>query len=178
MKRLNLPFMLLALLAFTALTQAADQKSMEYREVTWDDLMPEGWMPPIQDEAPDVFGYHEEAVPLDTNPLEQGQKTEIAPVVQTLDKQKIKLPGYIIPIKMNGQSVSEFLLVPYVGACIHVPPPPENQMVYVTLEEPLEATELWAPVWVSGVMTTQLAFTEFATAGYHMKQAVTELYEF
>ncbi len=150
--------------------------SGEYKEVSWDDLMPKGWMPSapqelefFEDEAFDngALGSQLEALP----------KTEVAPVVQSLDEQKLKLPGYIIPIKYNAGSVSEFLLVPYVGACIHTPPPPENQIVYVSLKKPMATNDMWAPVWVSGVMKVKLSMTELATAGYHMTEAVTKAYE-
>ena len=143
-----------------------------YQEVSWDELMPEGWIPMEPDEQAffegETYGGQLETLP----------KTEIAPIVKALDKQRLKLPGYMIPIKFNGTSVSEFLLVPYMGACIHTPPPPENQIVYVTLKKPLEAQDLWAPVWVSGLMKAQISMTEFATAGYHLMDASTEIYDY
>lgn len=172
MKVLPLVCFLFLILGSTVNAQSNEQ---EYREVTWDDLMPEGWIPNIPSD-PQFFDHGSvDIVQLDA---QQKAQTEIAPVVNSLDQQKLRLPGYIIPIKLEGEAVSEFLLVPYLGACIHVPPPPENQMVYVTLEEPLDSIELWAPVWVNGLMTTQLEITEYATAGYHMKQAETELYQY
>lgn len=55
-----------------------------------------------------------------------------APVVKALDGQNIRLPGYIVPLEVSEEGrTTEFLLVPYFGACIHVPPPPSNQIVHV-----------------------------------------------
>jgi hypothetical protein len=54
---------------------------------------------------------------------------------QGLDGQNIRLPGYIVPLEVSEEGrTTEFLLVPYFGACIHVPPPPSNQIVHVKSE--------------------------------------------
>ena len=50
-------------------------------------------------------------------------------VVASLDGRRVRLSGYVVPLKHKGIRVSEFLLVPYVGACIHVPAPPWNQII-------------------------------------------------
>tara|TARA_R110002049_G_C9154142_1_gene560539 strand:+ start:2271 stop:2768 length:498 start_codon:yes stop_codon:yes gene_type:complete len=144
----------------------------EYQEVSWDDLMPADWVPNVPEDQAFFEGET-----LDGTVIEL-PKTEFAPIVKVLDKQKLKLPGYMIPIKFNTSSVSEFLLVPYLGACIHTPPPPENQIVYVSLKKPLVTQDLWAPVWVSGTMKAQLSMTKYATAGYHMMESTTEVYEY
>ena len=67
-----------------------------------------------------------------------------------LNGETVKIPGFIVPLDHIGFGVTEFMLVPFVGACIHVPPPPPNQLVYVTTEEPWDAMTLWEPVWVTG----------------------------
>lgn len=67
-----------------------------------------------------------------------------------LDGQTVRLPGYVLPLEITGKKVTEFLLVPWVGACIHTPPPPPNQIVHVRADAPFEVTSLFAPVWVTG----------------------------
>lgn len=67
-----------------------------------------------------------------------------------LDGQTVRLPGYVLPLEITGKKVTEFLLVPWVGACIHTPPPPPNQIVHVKADAPFEVTSLFAPVWVTG----------------------------
>lgn len=76
-------------------------------------------------------------------------------VVGDLDGQVVRLPGYALPFDMQGLAISNFLLVPYLGACIHVPPPPVNQMVLVRLKEPYTAKGLYDPVWVTGRLKTE-----------------------
>lgn len=75
-----------------------------------------------------------------------------AAVVEELDGQLIRLPGYVLPLEYDEDKVTEFLLVPYAGACIHVPPPPPNQIVHVKLDpsEGFEPEGLFDPVWVTG----------------------------
>ena len=73
-----------------------------------------------------------------------------------LDGRRIRIPGYLLPLEFDGKKINEFLLVPYVGACIHTPPPPPNQIVFVTAEESFDAGEgLFTAVWVAGTMKTQ-----------------------
>ena len=76
-------------------------------------------------------------------------------VDEGLDGQIVRIPGYALPLEFSGVAVKEFLLVPYFGACIHVPPPPPNQMVFVALEEPYVVNELFAPVWITGRMSVE-----------------------
>ncbi|WP_295892057.1 DUF3299 domain-containing protein [uncultured Vibrio sp.] len=64
--------------------------------------------------------------------------------------QKGRLPGYIVPLEMDGMLVTQFLLVPTAGACIHTPPPPANQIVLVNLEKGIELVSLYTPVWIEG----------------------------
>jgi uncharacterized protein len=71
-----------------------------------------------------------------------------------LNGQNVRLPGYLLPLEFSGKRVSDFLLVPWVGACIHTPPPPPNQIVHVRPEKPVEMGGMFAPVWVTGHMTT------------------------
>ena len=165
----------LSIILLSLWIMASSVFASDYNEVTWDDLMPPGWVPELPD-LPDEQAFFEGETY--GGQLEMLPKTEIAPIVKTLDQQKIKLPGYMIPIKFTDSSVSEFLLVPYVGACIHTPPPPENQIVFVSLKKPMETQDFWAPVWVSGIMKAQMSMTKFATAGYHLTEAVTEVYDY
>ena len=67
-----------------------------------------------------------------------------------IDGQFVRIPGYALPLEHKDMGVTEFLLVPYVGACIHVPPPPPNQTVYVSLKDAYTVKDLYEPVWITG----------------------------
>lgn len=78
-------------------------------------------------------------------------------IVEDLNGKRVRIPGYLLPLEMSGAGVTEFLLVPYVGACIHTPPPPPNQIVYVKFEKSggYNQKELFEPVWVKGVISAK-----------------------
>ena len=72
-----------------------------------------------------------------------------------LDGKQIRLAGYLLPLDFSGKTIRDFLLVPTIGACIHVPPPPPNQMVYATTEQPIkfDPNEMFKPIWATGRLT-------------------------
>lgn len=73
-----------------------------------------------------------------------------------LNKSDVKIPGYLLPLEFEDQTVTEFLLVPYVGACIHTPPPPPNQIVHVSFPGGFEMPgDIYTPVWVQGEMLVE-----------------------
>ncbi len=90
-------------------------------------------------------------------------------VVAELDGKRISLGGYVVPLDFEATKVTEFLLVPFVGACIHVPPPPANQIVYVQAPKGIDISGPFDPVTVTGTMKTAVAFTGLADAGYTLQ---------
>ena len=75
---------------------------------------------------------------------------------QELEGQQVRIPGYLLPLEFDGDKVTEFFLVPYVGACIHTPPPPPNQIVHVTTGEAYTTDGgLYTPVWVNGTIRSE-----------------------
>ncbi len=106
-------------------------KAVEAEEIEWDALIPEDWRPDtLMDE------YNAEDLS-DDDPRAQQLLEKLkalwkeAPVVPTLEGRLVKLPGFVVPLEMDEKKIDQFLLVPYYGACIHVPPPPANQTVHV-----------------------------------------------
>ena len=89
-----------------------------------------------------------------------------APVVEELNGELIRIPGYVLPLDTDMERVYRFLIVPYVGACVHVPPPPSNQLIYAQSEDGMESAELWEAVFIYGTLTAQSNDTEWGTTGY------------
>ena len=149
----------------------------DVQELEWQDLMPRDWDPfsglealfdaatqSLSDdsaEAVELFDAYRDAV-------------RSAPVVGDLDGRKVRLPGFVVPLDFDGTGTSEFLLVPYFGACIHVPPPPPNQIVYVTTQPGYPLQDVFDAVWVTGVISTQAHLNEVGDAGYTMQAATVE----
>ena len=90
----------------------------------------------------------------------------------------VKVPGFVVPLTLTQQGVvGEFLLVPYFGACIHVPPPPPNQIVYVKLLKPVRIRTVWDPYWITGVLTVSKKETRLASAAYTIAGEKLQVYE-
>ena len=81
--------------------------------------------------------------------METRQKIATATADELLGKT-VRIPGYLLPLEIKEQKVVEFLLVPTVGACIHTPTPPANQMVHVRYPEGFAIQGLYEPIWISG----------------------------
>jgi hypothetical protein len=84
------------------------------------------------------------------------RKHAMEAVNETLNEQQVRIAGYVLPLEMDGLKITEFLLVPYVGACIHEPVPPANQIVLVKFAQGIEVNGRFTPVWVQGKMMTQV----------------------
>jgi hypothetical protein len=152
--------------ASAALPQVAAARTAT--EITWDDLIPPG-VPYSEiiaegemDERNDIW-----------RPIFDANATKLNP---TLDGAYIKMPGFIIPIDVSTAGVTSFVLVPYVGACLHTPPPPPNQLVFVTAVTPWPSDDLWEAVWVTGQMQHELKSTEVAETGYVLRADEMEVY--
>ena len=86
-----------------------------------------------------------------------------------LDHKEVKISGFLLPLAFNGTKVTTFLLVPFVGACIHVPPPPANQLVLVDMPQGYSTSGLWEPISVTGTLSVSGISTELAQVGYSIK---------
>lgn len=128
------------------------------RDITWEELVPAGWVPP-----PVEIDHFFDATPPSAASLEE------TPVVGELDGQRVRLPGYLVPLDVQDEQVKTFLMVPYFGACIHVPPPPPNQVVYVELSDPVELDDPYGAHWVTGVLSTSATTSSLADASYSMR---------
>jgi hypothetical protein len=138
-------------------------------EITWDDLIPPG-VPYSEILAEGEMDARNDI----WRPIFDANATKLNPV---LDGAYIKMPGYIIPIDLSTKGVTSFVLVPYVGACLHTPPPPPNQLVFVTTQTPWPSEALWDAVWVTGLMKHEIQSTEVADTGYVLKADQMEVYE-
>lgn len=133
-----------------------DVTAQEPKELYWEDLIPADFEP--LDAVPEIDH---------NNPM--AQLNPNAPIVPELNQQYVKIPGFVVPLEGDDQALTEFLLVPYFGACIHVPPPPSNQLVYVKFEQPVPVDSLYDAIWVTGILTTETYSADIATTGYQLQ---------
>ena len=101
-----------------------------------------------------------------------------APVVPEMDGKMAKVPGFVVPIEGEGRVIYKFFLVPYFGACIHTPPPPSNQIIYVEYEPGVTLESIYDAVWVTGKLKTETFSHELASSGYGMEAFRIEPYEY
>ena len=87
----------------------------------------------------------------------------------------VRVPGFMVPLEDEADAVTEFLLVPYSMACIHVPPPPPNQIIHVKMAGATKQKVLWAPIWVQGHL--RVIETSSKEASYTMTGVLVERYE-
>jgi hypothetical protein len=157
-------------LALLALSAGANNPG-EVIDLKWDDLMPKDWVPvdPFAALTEEQLYDLSDEDPLALKALDDARAAwSSAPVVGALDGKTVRLPGYMLPLEFDGTEVREFLLVPYFGACVHVPPPPSNQIVFVTSETPV-ASGMFDPVYVTGVLRAEASLSDLAAAGYRLE---------
>jgi hypothetical protein len=120
-------------------------------------------LPPRTAESEEFYEEVDKAIPqlkrkgIDINVLMTKRRILQTSVVEELGGQHVKIAGYLLPLEVSAARVSEFLLVPYVGACIHVPPPPPNQIIYAKImqNKSYRSKNLFEPVWVTGIIAAK-----------------------
>lgn len=70
----------------------------------------------------------------------------------TLNNKKVELSGFSLALGLNEGKIQEFLFVPFLGACIHTPPPPPNQILYVKSSKPVKVDDRFEPLTIRGTL--------------------------
>ena len=170
MANMKNPILVICACAVMAMLFAVQANTV--REIEWDDLIPadfsfesllEGFdletFDQLEDDDPRALEMYDQLMAL----------WQEAPVVEALDGQVVRLPGFVVPLDGDGRNVREFLLVPYYGACIHVPPPPANQTVHVlSPDRDVRIRGLFDTVWVTGVIRVEHKSSDMAESGYQI----------
>jgi hypothetical protein len=130
----------------------------------WSDLLPEGDVAMIGEIS------HQDAG-------RAAESAQTAPLRRDWDGRLVSLPGYVVPLDYDGTGTTAFILVPFVGACIHVPPPPANQLVMVTTERPYEIKGAFDAVVVTGMFGAAATSTALAEIGYALSAEKIEPYQ-
>jgi uncharacterized protein len=156
---------------------AAKATAAGYREIQWDDLMPKGWDPMAAFKGLDLSTMSDSDPRANEALASARAEWDKAPVEPALNGQRIRLPGFVIPLERKGDLISEFLLVPYFGACIHVPPPPANQVVHVVVSKPVKGMRTMDTFWVKGRMQLQGGDSGMGVYAYRIVADGVEPYE-
>lgn len=172
-----------ASIAEKAEKEAAEIEALSARGITqigWEDLMPEG-----EEERLAQMYQSQMAMLYSGAGIAEGSAADTSVQIGTfntvkeLNATKVRIPGYTVPFDYDSKAeIKEFLLVPYFGACIHSPPPPPNQTIFIETDNPIQLKELAQAVWIEGTIYTQTERTDLADAAYTIKMENIEIYEY
>ena len=176
-------------LAMPVLSVSADS----YKTLEWTDLMPQSDLDALMS-GPEIT-HDTPELPIDSQisnqvrqAIEQAadsayQKALVSTDVRPeLNETKVRIPGFMVPLEFNDkQQVTEFFVVPYFGACIHVPPPPPNQLIHVVYPKGFKLQDLYMPFWFQGVLKTEIFSKDVGTgkavSAYSMQVTTIDDYE-
>jgi hypothetical protein len=151
---------------------AARPQAGKILELDWEELLPKESRLKFEGPPPPVHDY------LGEGGLAAQQVLDFS-VNKELNGATVKLPGFIVPLDIGKDGlVSEFFLVPYFGACIHVPPPPPNQIVYVRMAKGIALDSIYEAYWITGPMTVTSKTTRLGAAAYQIEAQKVEIYKY
>jgi len=149
--------------------KVADAKAApgQPRLITWEELVPKDWDPGKALKGIDLSQLDDSDPRANELLMKLQELSNNAPTNPALNGVEVKIPGFIVPLEENKGEVTEFLLVPYFGACIHTPPPPANQILHV---RPKQGAKFRAmdTVWVSGKLQTVRNDSMMGVSGYQI----------
>ena len=154
-----------------------------YKTITWDDLIDEQWAKSMQAEMMAIgrLGFLKDGTEAaDRAMAKLRQKWDEAPVVDRFNGQKVRIPGYVVPLDASRDPKRAFLLVPYIGACIHTPPPPANQIILVQPKSDSRiksVPESMETVWIEGLLEVGRATTSQGVTGYVLQADAVRPYK-
>ena len=160
--------LLISAIASTLGMPAAVVAKEDFIDLDWSDLVPDGQ----ENIKQTLQGMG--LIPHDEMSLLRSEQPPSASMKTDCNGEIVRIPGYMVPLETIGAGVSTFILVPYVGACIHVPPPPANQLVFVTTGTPYENSGLFEAVNVTGMFGTASTSTQLADIGYALSADLIE----
>ncbi len=166
-----------------AFLRPAQGQTPGYKTIEWNDLMPDDWVQEMTKEMAKMnklASLQDNTQEANKAMTELRQKLDNAPIVKSQVNQKIRIPGYAVPLDADRNAKREFLLVPYFGACIHTPPPPSNQIVLVrpTAQSKIKKMpESMDVLWVEGELKEARVTTSQGVTGYMLEAVSIAPYE-
>ncbi|RMX05976.1 DUF3299 domain-containing protein [Corticibacter populi] len=148
--------------------------------ISWDDLVPQDWDPSGQfnDLIEQGVASWDDSDPRAQQLYDRMRKVwDEAPTVADMGGKSVRLPGYVVALEEGREGLTELLLVPNFGACIHTPPPPANQIIHIKLDKPIKGFESLDAVWAEGTLEVMRNDSEMGVSGYNLRHASLTRYE-
>lgn len=192
-------FMLRCAVCVMVLFLAQLSAAANYRTIEWIDLLPDEDFQALSN-PPDLLGSIEDggeqdilleglsgsiadAIAQSQNTISESDQAYYDALVSVnvraeFDQQSVRIPGFLVPIDFDDDlKITTLFLVPYFGACIHLPPPPPNQIIYIQYPQGIELDNLYDPFWVEGTLRTSLVENEIAVSAYSINADAISPYE-
>ena len=175
------------LIVSSAPAVSADAQS--YEDIDWTELMPAedlsallnrpAFLDDIADgSAQDALDSFQQRQLEDEQAQQYQAALSSTRVIQGFDGKAIRIPGFIVPLEQNeDKEVTRFFIVPYFGACLHMPPPPPNQILYVESEQGITLENLYDPYWFEGIVSIEQKVDAMGTSAYSLSLDNYALYE-
>ncbi len=138
------------------------------RTINWNALVPAGWDPYKDFKTLDLASLNDSDPRANALLAQMRKAWDRAPVNAALVGQVVRIPGYVVPLEEDKAGMTEFLLVPYFGACVHSPPPPSNQIIHVLPQTPAKDLRSMDTVWITGVLSTVQTDSYMGSASWRL----------
>lgn len=168
---------------------AVARDTEKYLEIEWTALMPSDDLEALLN-APDFFDEIEEGSrndsldmlltgdPEDPRTARYLQALGSMSIVEEYDQKRIRIPGFIVPLVSDEkQNITEFFIVPYFGACLHLPPPPPNQILHVKTDKKVRLNGLQDAFWFEGEVNIETTSNLLGKSAYTLKLENISPYE-
>lgn len=163
------------------------ESTSNYKIIEWDDLIPENDLNALLNPPSYINNLEDSSfennisdplqnVLITANNDRYQQALTSRGIIQEMNGRAIGIPGFVVPVEFDEELITEFFLVPYFGACIHSPPPPPNQIIYVHAPTGLKLNSLYDPFWIYGTIGTSLVENHMATAAYSIQMQSYDAY--
>lgn len=169
-------------------------KPGEALPIIWGDLLPAGAEEELARQQAEFYAMLEERYQASATSLNEadpfgtiaeGSEMDYMPqfgtfdTVEDFDGMRVRIPGYVVPFDFNPKKThTEFLFVPYMGACIHTPPPPPNQIIFVRADNGVKIDDIWVPYYVEGTFGRGEFLNDTGDAAYSIDLAKLDPYPF
>uniref|UniRef100_UPI0040483BD8 DUF3299 domain-containing protein n=1 Tax=Vibrio anguillarum TaxID=55601 RepID=UPI0040483BD8 len=160
--------LLISTLLLSGLLPMYAQSNEQVLTLDWIDLIPESERNQFNADGMPALNHDGEMT---------AAQSKIGGVRKELNGSVVKIPGFVIPLEGDANNVTEFLLVPYFGACIHVPPPPPNQIIYVKYPQGAPIQQLWDVIYLIGTLKTESVSHDLAETAYVIEGTAIEEYD-
>lgn len=175
-----LPILVLAAILIACRVYAQDEVNQIYQSVEWTELMPKDDLDALMN-PPDYLldiadGTEDDSLQALSNTKQLDDKTKRYEQALTsyrvspeYNNKNIRIAGFVVPVEVDpSQKAISFFIVPYFGACLHMPPPPPNQIIYVDYEQGIKIDNLYDPFWFEGKLTIKKVEADVASSAYQM----------